>query len=252
MNLLFLEVAARDAIRLNCFQHLEDESNRLEVFWWDYHWKEWDYNYSEFRTIEGSVDVESLKRTENEFYTRLITEKEKFIPFSQYGKSIFKFESMKKENFELQKQLMNLLRSFGHPFFIDERTQQIFDSSQPYVIGLYGVVAAIRFYKQQIEKRIGSDYDEEICYVKRQKAEYLTEEQSTERLKYLTDLYEQHTRIWDKRADSCIGFFNLQPESENTDLVSSDLFEYEIINLYNILQHFEWGKKVLVFCVEGV
>lgn len=257
MNLFFLQVSSHEAIRLNYFQRAisidpnrRDNSNRFEVFWMDFYVKKIDLN--DFYTPEDCFDIEKLHKTESEFYARLATEKEKFIPFTQYGKKIFEFESMKKESFELQNQLLDLLRSFGHPFFKDEEIQGIFDCSQPYVIGMYGILSAIQFYKQQIEKRIGSGYDEWMYIVERNKKDYYTEAESTERLTYLTELYEKHARVWSKDTDSCKGIFNLLPESEDINLVSSDMFEYEIINLYNILHNFEWGKKVLVLCVGEV
>ncbi len=257
MNLYFLEVSLREAILLNYFQRTisinpnrREDNNRFEIFWQDFYLKELDFN--DFYTPEGCLDIKELHKAESEFYARIVTEKEKFIPFTQYGKKIFEFESMKKENFELQDHLLNLLRSFGHPFFKDEEMQGIFNSSQPYVIGLYGILAAIQFYKQQIEKRIGLGYDEWMYKIERNRRDYYTEAESTERLTYLTELYEKHARIWSRDTDSCKGIFNLLPESEDMNLVSSDMFEYEIINLYNILHNFEWGKKILVLCVGEV
>jgi hypothetical protein len=117
---------------------------------------------------------------------------------------------------------------------------------------MYGILSAIQFYKQQIEKRIGSGYDDWMYIVERNKKDYYTEAESTERLTYLTELYEKHANIWSKDTVFCKGIFNLLPESEDMNLVSSDMFEYEIINLYNILHNFEWGKKVLVLCVGEV
>lgn len=255
MRLSFWEVNAYDAVRLNYFNRVvsvnaerKEENNPYEVFWSDYFVQNIDVN--DFRAPDDSIDVEKLRKAENEFYARLLTEKEKFLPFSQYGKKIFGFESMKDADDVLQNRLLCLLQPLGHPFFKEKEMQEIFERSRPFVIGRYGIMAAIQFYKQQIEKKLGSEYDECESYVNKREMDYFTEAESTERLQYLFDLYENHMRIWERNTAECKGIFNLQPECENPDLVSSDRFEYEIINLYNILHYFEWNKNFLVLCVE--
>ena len=68
----------------------------------------------------------------------------------------------------------------------------------------------------------------------------------------MANLYEEHLRIWKRDTAECKGIFNLLPEREDPNLVNSDKFEYEIINLYNILHNFEWNKKILVLCAGEV
>lgn len=257
MRLSLWEVNAYDAFRLNYLNRTvsvnterAEENNPFEVFWLDYDLDHVDF--TAFYNSDDSFNIEKFKRTENEFYERLLTEKEKIIPFSRYGKKIFEFESMKNEDTEVQKQLLHLLQSFGHPFFNERKVQELFEVSNPCVIGLYGIFAAIQFYKQQIEKRIGSEHDVWESWIERRKKDFFTEEQSTGRLQYLANLYEEHLRIWKRDTAECKGIFNLLPEREDPNLVNSDKFEYEIINLYNILHNFEWNKKILVLCAGEV
>ncbi len=164
------------------------------------------------------MTCEELEQYESQAYSLPQSQSGAFW-FPRWGTRVFDFSALFFAGESRQQAFLAAMESSSHPFFSEKETQLRFQDISPRMAGPAALHAAIRFYRQEVERMYQEfDFDSYIAHLKKR------------------------CRQWESGQI---------PEMDMTvpNLVQLADPEYEFIDLIRLMKT-DWRSTALVFCRE--
>lgn len=137
----------------------------------------------------------------------------------RWGRRVFDFSALSFAETSTRVEFLRTMEQASHPFFVEEETRLRFRAVSPRMVGPSTMDAAIRFYRQKVEKMYRCfDFDAYVAHLKKRYAQW------------------KGGRV-------------LEMDIDDPRLVRIADLEYEMIDLVRLMRT-DWRKTALVFCRE--